>query len=94
VSSPKEQSPKIRYPVDGTILALDPDIPEDRQIVFFEAGDTREGYDWDLDGKRLRGEGTTLPWHPESGNHILSLIDRDGKPLETVRFTVRGSSVY
>jgi penicillin-binding protein 1C len=94
VASPTEQPPKIRYPVDGTILALDPDIPEDRQVVFFEARDSRGVYDWDLDGKRIRGEGAALPWHPESGSHILSLVGRDGRPLETVRFTVRGNPVH
>jgi penicillin-binding protein 1C len=92
MASPKEQLPKIRYPMDGTIVAMDPDIPPDRQVVFFEAGDSVEGYDWDLDGKRVPGEGAALPWHPESGNHILSLVGRDGRPLETVRFTVRGNS--
>lgn len=91
MASPTEPPPKIRYPVDGTILALDPDIPEDRQVVFFDAGDSVEGYDWDLDGKRIRGEGPAFPWHPESGNHILSLVGRDGRLLETVRFTVRGN---
>jgi penicillin-binding protein 1C len=92
VAPGKEPLPKIRYPIDGTIVALDPDIPPDRQVVFFEAGDSMEGYDWDLDGERIPGEGTAFPWHPESGNHILSLVGGDGRPLETVRFTVRGNS--
>lgn len=90
MASPKELLPKIRYPVDGAIFALDPDIPEDRQVLFFEAEGTVKEYSWDLDGMRIAPVGNQFPWHPKGGNHILSLVDQENRPVDIIRFSVRG----
>jgi penicillin-binding protein 1C len=90
VSSLEERPPKIRYPVDGTIVALDPDIPEERQILFIEAEETLKDYVWELDGKRIGPMGEPFPWHPDKGDHILSLINPEGRTVDNVRFDVRG----
>ena len=89
-ASPKEQPPKIRHPVDGTIIALDPDIPEDHQILSFEAEGSVKDYSWNLDGLRIATAGDPFPWHPEKGNHILSLVDGEGRSVDIVRFDIRG----
>ena len=79
----------IRYPVDGMIMAFDPDIPEGQQVVFFEA--SGKGLSWVLDGVLLGQADAPYPWKLSVGTHSLSLVDRDGKTAQTVAFQVRGS---
>jgi penicillin-binding protein 1C len=81
---------RIRYPADGTIVALDPDIPGDRQLLFFEAQGTQEGHTWRLDGRPFGPAGPLVPWIPEGGSHVLSLLDAQHRVADTVAFSVRG----
>lgn len=78
----------ITSPRDGSIFALDPDMPPAAQRISFEG----EHGAWWLDGKRL-GSARRLTWAPWPGRHELTLRGRDGRPLETVRFEVRGAGV-
>jgi penicillin-binding protein 1C len=85
-------SPRIRYPVADTIIALDPDIPTGSQRVVFEAAPARADLLWRLDGTTLnhtdaRGR---ADWTPAAGKHTLALLDPDGRTLATVAFEVRG----
>jgi penicillin-binding protein 1C len=84
------QAPRILAPVDGTILALDPDIPPERQRVLLRAQGA--GLRWQLDGKPL-GRGNELPWLPWPGRHQLQLADAGGRVLDSVRVEVRGAGV-
>jgi penicillin-binding protein 1C len=81
----------IRYPVDGTIVALDPDIPEGRQLVFFEAEGREAGRSWELDGVPLGPADAPYPWKPAPGSHRLALVDRGGARVDAVSFQVRGN---
>jgi penicillin-binding protein 1C len=81
----------IRYPVEGEVVALDPDIPEGRQLLFLEA-EGGEGLSWRLDGAPAGPADAPLPWRPVAGSHVLSLVGRDGETVETVSFQVRGSA--
>ncbi|KNZ33394.1 MAG: hypothetical protein AD742_06875 [Methylibium sp. NZG] len=78
----------ITSPRDGSVFALDPDIPLAAQRIRFEgvAGV------WVLGGKRV-GSGPRLAWAPWPGRHTLELQGRDGKPLQRVRFEVRGAGL-
>ena len=78
----------IASPRDGSIFALDPDIPPAAQRIAFDG----ERGTWVLDGRRL-GAATSLTWAPWPGRHELRLIGRDGEALDTVRFEVRGAGV-
>jgi penicillin-binding protein 1C len=82
--------PKIVYPLNETVIALDPDIPDENQRVIFEAGESGVAYAWRLDGNHLPGPGHLLRWKPEKGRHRLSLIGDDGTILDSVTFEVRG----
>jgi penicillin-binding protein 1C len=84
---------KIGAPADGTIFALDPDIPASSQRVWFEhtAGDEAK-LSWKLDGKPL-GRAARLPWLPWPGRHTLELTDANGGVLDKVGFEVRGAFV-
>jgi penicillin-binding protein 1C len=82
---------QIGSPVDGTIFALDPDIPAQRQRVWFEraSGSTAQ-VSWRLDGRALGG-GARVAWLPWPGKHRLELVDARGQVTDTVRFEVRGA---
>ncbi len=82
--------PRIVAPVGGTIFALDPDIPEERQRVAFESHGAAPGHRWLLDGTVL-GEAVEFAlWKPLAGRHHLSVVAVDGRVLDTVTFLVRG----
>ncbi|RAR68052.1 penicillin-binding protein 1C [Paraburkholderia unamae] len=83
---------QIGSPVDGTIFALDPDIPAQRQRVWFErASGSTARVNWRLDGKALGGA-ARVAWLPWPGKHRLELVDASGQVTDTVRFEVRGAN--
>ncbi len=90
--SPMHESAAPRFgivsPRDGSIYALDPDMPPAAQRLRFEG----EHGVWWLDGKRL-GAGPAVDWAPWPGRHELRLIGRSGEPLQTLHFEVRGARV-
>jgi penicillin-binding protein 1C len=84
-------APKIGSPTDGTIFALDPDIPATAQRVWFErAGGAHDTAAWQLDGKPL-ARASRIAWLPWPGRHTLELVDPDGAVLDKVGFEVRGA---
>ena len=78
----------IASPRDGSLFAIDPDMPPAAQRIVFEG----EPGTWVLDGKRL-GAGPRWPWAPWPGRHELKLLGRGGELVQTVRFEVRGAGV-
>jgi penicillin-binding protein 1C len=81
---------RITSPTTGTIIALDPDIPPNRQRVSFEA--TGTGVRWLLDGKPM-AKGASAQWLPWPGRHVVQLADARGQVLDEVRLEVRGAGV-
>jgi penicillin-binding protein 1C len=84
------RTPKIIYPVDGSIVAVDPDIPDRRERVLFQAQGVGE-HRWRLDGLDAGPAGAGLAWQPVVGEHRLELVDAAGKAVSTSRFEVRGN---
>jgi len=82
---------RISYPASGTIVALDPDIPEEQQQVFFESHPKDDHLKWKLDGKEIGSAGALLLWSPQTGKHILELIDETDQILDSINFEVRGN---
>ena len=78
----------ITSPRDGSIFAIDPDMPPAAQRITFEG----EHGVWVLDGKRL-GAANKLAWAPWPGRHELTLQGRGGETIQTVRFEVRGAGL-
>ena len=78
----------IAHPRDGSLFALDPDIPPAVQRLVFEG----QPGTWVLDGRRL-GTGASVSWSPWPGRHRLSLLAADGRELQRVHFEVRGAGV-
>ncbi len=78
----------ITSPRDGSIFAIDPDIPPAAQRITFEG----ERGAWRLDGRPL-GVGERLRWAPWPGRHRLDLVAASGETLQSVAFEVRGAGV-
>ena len=87
---------RISAPADGTIVALDPDIPPNRQRLIFEAeggAAQQQQLQWRIDG-RIAGRGARLPWLPWPGRHVVQLVDAQaGTVLDELRLEVRGAGV-
>ena len=81
---------KIRYPGNGDIIALDPDIPDANQRVFFEA-QSGSGLHWRLDQAELGSATEAASWRPAAGRHKLELVDTAGKVSDSITFSVRGA---
>ena len=78
----------ITSPRDGSIFAIDPDMPPAAQRIAFEG----EPGTWVLDGKRPTA-GTRASWAPWPGRHQLTVLGRNGEALQTVHFEVRGAGL-
>ncbi|MFZ6644073.1 penicillin-binding protein 1C [Undibacterium sp. TJN25] len=95
LSRSNEIYPSIRYPTAGMLVALDPDIPPQRQRIRFAAQGTGNGH-WRLDGKPIPvaarpGKESAYDWMPWPGKHQLVLLDAKGTVLDQVHFEVRGA---
>lgn len=84
--------PRILSPVSGTIVALDPDIPPNRQRVQFVASDAPGTVRWLLNGKE-QGRGARWAWLPWPGRYKVELVDAKGLLLDRTEVEVRGAGV-
>ncbi len=84
----------IAYPGQGTIIALDPDIPpENQRIALALSGPAGAGWQWRIDGKAAGVASRDVLWRPVPGKHRLALFDAGGRELEHVSFEVRALRV-
>jgi penicillin-binding protein 1C len=89
LKSLKNSLSKITSPAQGTIIALDPDIPPQHQRLQLRAEGS--GARWLLNGQNL-GAAKDIAWLPMPGRHTLQLADVQGNVLDEVKFEVRGAS--
>ena len=80
---------RITSPATGTIVALDPDIPPNRQRLPFTA--TANGQ-WLMDGQPF-ARGAQAKWLPWPGRHVVQLANDKGEVQDEVRVEVRGAGV-
>ncbi|XYI34090.1 penicillin-binding protein 1C [Cupriavidus oxalaticus] len=89
-------APLIANPANGTVFALDPDMPPASQRVWFQAegvaGQSARAVSWRMDGKPL-GRGAEVAWLPWPGRHQVELLDAAGKVVDRIGIEVRGASV-
>lgn len=84
---------KIQRPINGSVLAIDPDIPARAQKLFLKASipanDPRaEGLQWEIAGQTV-GQGNEYFWAPNRGRYAIVLKDDEGNVLDRVSITVR-----
>jgi penicillin-binding protein 1C len=83
---------RIAYPAQGTIVALDPDIPPQLQELPLRLSSPPEpGWKWLEDGRLLARASAKSPahWLPQPGQHSISVVDASGQEMDRVRFEVR-----
>jgi penicillin-binding protein 1C len=84
---------RIVYPPYGTIIAMDPDIPQELQKIFFISQTNENDFRWILNSLPMEAVGKTIPWTPKAGKYSLAIADREEKILDYVYFEVRGAEV-
>jgi penicillin-binding protein 1C len=89
--APGQRQPKILYPADSSLIALDPDIPERLQRLRFQA-QGEAGLAWMLDGEALAPAVLAAGWAPAPGKHEVKLVGGDGRVLASARFEVRANA--
>lgn len=85
-----ESLPRIEYPAEGTLIALDPDIPPARQRLVIRSRTGGEALSLWLNGRRLGAAGLPLSWSPRRGRHRLELRTAQGEVRSRTDFEVRG----
>lgn len=83
--------PRIESPVNGTVIAMDPDMPPDVQRLALRAvhrGGEASLLRWQIDGREHATGGSAL-WLPHPGRHRIVLMDAAGAVLDQVSITVR-----
>ncbi|TGL44711.1 penicillin-binding protein 1C [Leptospira perdikensis] len=85
----KTKSKRILTPVNGSIFALDPDIPLGRQKILFTFSSYEVSYYYYLNDENIGSAGGPFLWEPKKGEYRLQVKDRDGKVLSHSLFEVR-----
>ncbi len=86
---PEVRRPKITNPISGSIYALDPDIPIQRQRLAMTVTGAAMGHRLILDRRDLGAAELRPQLALAPGAHRLLLVDADGKVVDRVLFTVR-----
>jgi penicillin-binding protein 1C len=81
---------RITSPANGSIIALDPDIPPERQRLHFGADGMVSR--WLMDGKPF-AKGPHAQWLPWPGRHLVQIVGPKGEVLDSIRLEVRGAGV-
>ncbi len=81
--------PRITNPVSGSVYALDPDIPIDRQRLAIGVSGAAASHRIELDARDLGAADAKPLVLAAPGKHRLRLIDLGGKVVDQVIFTVR-----
>ena len=81
---------RILSPGNGTIVALDPDIPPRHQRLTLKTD--APGLRWRI-AQRTVASGEQGLWSPWPGVHRIELVDARGQVLDAVRIEVRGAGL-
>jgi penicillin-binding protein 1C len=86
---PEARRPRIVNPVTGSVYAIDPDIPGDRQRLAVEVTGAAAAHSLMLDQHPIGAADANPLIMAGPGAHRLKLLDLGGKVVDQVMFTVR-----
>lgn len=88
-SDQKQTLARIAYPGEGTIIALDPEIPALQQKIVFKTNQQQANnrYQWHLNGTYLN----QTAWQPSLGRHRLELLNDRHQVVDRIHFEIRGA---
>lgn len=81
--------PRIIYPTQETLIAIDPEIPDSLQRVPFRFEPKSHRFEWMLNKEKIGVNESVYLWKPKPGTHELAIVDEDGYILDSVTFLVR-----
>ena len=82
----RSQAFGVHTPQPGSVIVLDPDIPQAAQRLLIQGA---PGV-WRIDGRQV-GQGTLLHWLPRPGRHVLERLPLNGGEIDQVEFEVRAA---
>jgi penicillin-binding protein 1C len=82
-------TPKILYPPNGLIVAVDPDIPPSKQRLLLRSNIQEQDIYWFLNGAKIGSATKDIPWSPKIGKYKLSIGRDKNHPIDIVKFEVR-----
>ena len=88
LASPAARTAQIASPANGAVIALDPDIPAQRQTLTITSRGANAHARFYLDGEEIGAADSPRAWFPVPGYHRLELREAQ-RVLDVVRFTVR-----
>lgn len=83
------QRARLVSPAKGSFIALDPDIPLERQHIALRAEPASAQLRLRMDGRVIGSAAQPRLWTPLPGPHRLELVDAAGQALDRVDFKVR-----
>ncbi len=89
IAPEESRRPRITNPVSGTIFAIDPDIPNDRQRMAITVTGAVAGHRLLFDKHDIGAADARIILPPVPGAHRLALVDAGGVVIDQVLFTVR-----
>ncbi|WP_343520818.1 penicillin-binding protein 1C [Sphingomonas sp.] len=89
VAPPASRRPRVVSPVSGSVYALDPDIPVERQRMAISVSGEVTGHRLELDGRDLGTADARPMVLAGPGRHRLRLVEPGGRVVDQVLFTVR-----
>jgi len=90
IAANREELVRITSPDHGSMVALDPDIPPDRQAIELKhSGKKARNWRWKIDGRPIGVAHPGSRWQPTPGRHKLALADAKGREIDAIDFEVR-----
>ncbi len=89
VATPIAARARLVSPANGSLIALDPDIPLTRQHLVLRAEPASAQLRLLLDRRDVGNAAQSRLWLPVPGQHHLELVDAGGARLDEVAFSVR-----
>jgi len=86
---PESRRPRITNPVSGSVYAIDPDIPPDRQRLSVDVSGAVTAHRLWLDKTELGAADSAPQIIAGPGRHRLRLTDVGGRVVDQVLFTIR-----
>jgi penicillin-binding protein 1C len=86
---------RIVSPTDGTIIAIDPDIPDTHQRITLKSGDAKQANCWEVNGQSIGCSETPIAWSPRSATAdivTIRLLDKNGEERDRIAITIRGGA--
>jgi penicillin-binding protein 1C len=85
----ESRRPRITNPVSGSVYAIDPDIPSDRQRLAVTVTGAAIAHRLMLDKRDIGGADTVPQILAAPGQHRLRLLDASGHVVDQTLFTIR-----